>query len=102
MPINPISIPAFAGIVNGDSEAAAVGEAAAGGGSALPASSVPGASFGIQPTASLLKIRLCGTGAGGKRCVLGRLTIVNVHHPINKMTIAVVTYMIRNASSDDS
>src|SRR5438132_9279650 len=100
MPINPISIPARAGILKRDSGAAA-GEAAAVG-PACTGSSAPGASFGIQPTASLLKTRLCGTGAGGKRCALGRLTIVNVHHPISKTTIAVVTYMIRNASSDDS
>src|SRR5438105_387642 len=101
MPINPISIPARAGILKRDSEEEVSVEATAAG-AAFNGSSAPGASFGIQPTASLLKTRLCGTGAGGKRCVLGRLKIVNVHHPISKMTIAVVTYMIRNASSDDS
>src|SRR5438105_11834067 len=101
MPIKPISIPAFAGILKRDSEEVTSGEAAAVG-PAFSGSSAPGASFGTQPTASLLKIRLCGTGAGGKRCVPGRLTMVNVHQPISKTTIAVVTYMIRKASSDDS
>ena len=62
----------------------------------------PGVIFGIQPTASSLKARWLGTGAGGKRCVAGCVKIVNPHQPISSTTITVVTYMIFSASSDDS
>src|SRR5690349_13204972 len=58
--------------------------------------------LGIQPTASLLKTRFRGAGAGGSRCMLGRIAMVKRLQPISRTTIAVVTYIIRSASSDDS
>src|SRR5438876_6545044 len=59
-----------------------------------------GAIFGIQPTASRLKERLLGAGAGGSLCAAGLVKIVMPHYPIKRTTITVVTYMIFRASSE--
>src|SRR5262249_54307254 len=101
MPINPISAPAFATRLKCGSTEACSGEAA-GGASGFAALNARGGHFGLQPTASALKTRLRGAGEGGKRCIVGLIKIVNVHQPISSTTIAVVTYIIRSASSEDS
>src|SRR5260370_14759784 len=96
-----MSIPALAGILKrGSADAGAV--EALGCTSGFTGSKALGNIFGIQPTASLLKTKLCGVGDGGRRCALGRVRIVKVHQPIRSTTMALVTYMIRNASSEDS
>src|SRR5260370_20493261 len=96
-----MSIPALAGILKrGSADAGAV--AALGCASDFAGSKALGNIFGIQPTASLLKTKLCGAGDGGNRCAPGRVRIVKVHQPISSTTIALVTYMILSASSEDS
>src|SRR4051794_7634874 len=103
IPINPSNAPACGTspqcvdeVV--DAAAATLGGPASGGNSR----NACGASFGIHPTPASSKVRFCGTGAGGSRCLSGFVRMVNPHHAISRTIIAVVMYIIFNASSDDS
>src|ERR1041384_1650647 len=86
-----------------DSVVASAGAGAVAGGAAAGNSrKACGAMSGNQPTASRLNARCTGMGDGGSLCVSGFVRIVTPHQAISSTTIAVVTYMIFSASSEDS
>src|SRR5258708_962441 len=103
IPINPSNAPACgtrpqcgAGLVSAEGVTLA-GETSGGN-----SRNALGATLGIHPTPASSNARFCADGAGGKRCLSGFVRIVNPHHTISNTIIAVVTYMIFRASSDDS